>query len=503
MPPIRLLYAENVVSRRGARAVQHLEFRMLVENIAYDKLVEVVWSDDDLTWRTSQAQFHGTAGRGLEIWRVHVRRGLGGPVTLPGDIQFALHFRVQGSDYWDNNLGTNHRINESSGVLLCEDLSLLNLGFDGGLRAGRSLHPVEVAVRRAIAPTRVVVHWSTDRWKTVRTTPCLLRQDRGNRKESQTPKKLEEPDCEIWQSQVPLGDAFQVEYAISCETESGVFWDNNFGENYLARHERLKVLTLNLHCYQEENQDEKLSRIAKAIDDLGADIVCLQEVGEHWNEGRGSWNSNTAKIIRDRLRRSYDLHTDRSHIGFDRFYEGSAILSRHGFMLQDSGYVSSGTSLHDINARKIVMGQVLVPHFGVLNVFSIHLSWWSGGFSEQFSRLHSWATVKHMDGVAGTLFCGDFNVTQDSEGYRAVVETRDYVDLLTLAEGSDCAGNGWTRRDRTVASDQGDDRRIDYVFLRSDCRLRVARSGPLFTDRDLYGPVSDHPGYYVELEPSW
>ena len=44
---------------------------------------------------------------------------------------------------------------------------------------------------------------------------------------------------------------------------------------FLARRRRLKILTLNLHCYQEENQDAKFSQIAKAIDDLDIDVVCL------------------------------------------------------------------------------------------------------------------------------------------------------------------------------------------------------------------------------------
>ena len=95
-------------------------------------------------------------------------------------------------------------------------------------------------------------------------------------------------DTSIWISQLKIDDAFRVQYAIGCETPSGTIWDNNFGRNYLARRQRLKILTLNLHCYQEENQDAKFSQIARAIDDLDIDVVCLQEVAENWGEGRGT-----------------------------------------------------------------------------------------------------------------------------------------------------------------------------------------------------------------------
>ena len=49
----------------------------------------------------------------------------------------------------------------------------------------------------------------------------------------------------------------------------------------------LRVLILNLHCYQEDNQDHKLSQIARAINDCDVDVVCLQEVAELWNNGHG------------------------------------------------------------------------------------------------------------------------------------------------------------------------------------------------------------------------
>ena len=121
----------------------------------------------------------------------------------------------------------------------------------------------------------------------------------------------------------------------------------------MARRRRLKILTLNLHCYQEENQDTKFSQIAKAIDDLDIDVVCLQEVGEQWANGNGDWDSNAAKVIRDRLRQHYHLHTDWSHLGFDRYREGIAVLSRYDFLMTDAGYVSSSHDVYSIDSRKV------------------------------------------------------------------------------------------------------------------------------------------------------
>jgi endonuclease/exonuclease/phosphatase family metal-dependent hydrolase len=89
-------------------------------------------------------------------------------------------------------------------------------------------------------------------------------------------------------------------------------------------------------------------------------VVCLQEVGENWNGGHGDWNSKAAKIICDRLGGSHFLYTDWGHIGFGRYREGTAILSRYPFLNRESGYVSDTQDIHNFNARKIVMGQVHV-----------------------------------------------------------------------------------------------------------------------------------------------
>ena len=115
-------------------------------------------------------------------------------------------------------------------------------------------------------------------------------------------------------------------------------------------------------------------------------MICLQEVGENWNNGLGDWNSNAAKIICERLDHKYHLHADWAHLGFDRYREGVAILSRFPFRHTEGRYVSATQDVYSIHARKAVLAQVDVPHFGLVNVFSTHLSWWQDGFSPAVRR---------------------------------------------------------------------------------------------------------------------
>ena len=224
-----------------------------------------------------------------------------------------------------------------------------------------------------------------------------------------------------------------MEYAVGCTTTTGEFWDNNLGANYQARRAELKVLALNLHCYQEADQDAKFSTIARAITELDVDLVCLQEVRENWNDGAGDWHSNAARIIQERLGRTYYLHTDWAHRGFDRYREGVAILSKFPLLKQEARYLSRSQDSYNIHARKAVMVQVEVPNIGLVNLFSAHLSWWSDGFREQFDTLAAWANRRH------TKHCGRHPALRRLQrqgrrrGLRHVVNSSCYEDQFLSA----------------------------------------------------------------------
>lgn len=502
MEAIELLHARNTIARHRQRLQQELAFVMLVDNIAFDKLVEVHWAGEDKVWHTMRAEYQRSGGTNREVWRAQATFHPSEDASLPGDVEFALHYRVQGKEYWDNNHSRNYLSNADSGVLLDENARLLNADFNPVLLPGQRHYPITVAVRHSLQPRRVYLHWTTDNWRTTQVTPCFFRRmhwDKTRRSGARNPNRY---DTSIWISQINVDDAFRVQYAIACETPRRTIWDNNFGQNYVARRGRLKVLTLNLHCYQEDNQDAKFSHIARAIDEQDIDIVCLQEVGENWGDGKGDWNSNAARIIRDRLRRHYHLHTDWSHLGFDRYREGVAILSKYDFRATDAGYVSPSHDVHSINSRKVVMVQIDVPYMGVVNVFSAHLSWPSGGFHEQFERLRAWANHKHGHDLAATLLCGDFNIKAGSEAYQAVVHTREFEDQYLAATARDVFDKIFRRQSPHIERHLAADGRIDYIFMHSHGRLHAVSARELFTNGDHYGRVSDHVGYCVEFEPN-
>jgi maltose 6'-phosphate phosphatase len=167
----------------------------------------------------------------------------------------------------------------------------------------------------------------------------------------------------------------------------------------------------------------------------------------------------------------------------------------------DAGYVSSSQTVHSINSRKVVMVQVNVPYIGLVNVFSAHLSWPTGGFLEQFERLRAWANQKHGGNVAATFLCGDFNIKAGSEAYQAVVHTREYEDQYLAATSQSVFEKIFRDYSSNIERHLATDGRIDFIFMQRNSSLQAVAAREMFTDTDHYGRVSDHTGYCVEFEP--
>ncbi|MCF7765054.1 MAG: endonuclease/exonuclease/phosphatase family protein [Verrucomicrobia bacterium] len=476
---------------------QRLTFMISVSVPGPWKTVEVHWAGEEGRWRSCPAVCERRWGGVGEVWRARILRERGmDEMSLPGDVRFALCCRVDGVESWDNNGGEDYLVRNDSGIRMASSFPLLRVGERPSLGAGESVCPVPVAVQHSIRPGRVFVRWTSDQWRTQRTAPCFFLRRYWSRMQGCNARNPNSYGCGIWLARLPVGDAPSVEFAIGCESAQGPVWDNNCGQNYVVRRGQLRVLTLNLHCRQEANQDAKLRLIASAINELGLDLICLQEVSEPWNEGRGDWSANTARMICEQLRESYSIYWDHSHLGFGRYREGCAVLSRFPMVESESAYVSTSHDGWDIHARKVLRVKVAVPVIGLVNMFCVHLSWWEAGFRGQFERLREWCRKSSGSGVAATLLCGDFNVPTGSEGYRCVLadgEFRDQIGGAPFGGGRVPGGTwmdpSWFQRGR-----------IDHCFMNSAGGLMPVSSRELFNGTE-YSRVSDHPGYFVEFEP--
>ena len=500
MNKIQLLYVENVITRKKRDLQQELSFFMLVENLSLDKKIDVLWAGEDDQWHTLSATWHSKLDHDKEYWHAQITCHSTANKSLPGNIKFALRYQTQGREYWDNKYGLNYSSQADSGIKVVSTNPVLNIGFENRLKEGQKYVPITISVIQSVHAQTVTIHWTTDNWKHTHLTPCHFKRNYWNEKSRSNARNPNQYGSQIWQGLLKINDAFRLQYTISCECKDQVLWDNNYGKNFSLSHESLKVMILNLHCYQEDNQDYKFSQIAKAINDLDVDIVCFQEVAELWNDGHGDWNTNSAKIINDRLYQPYHIHTDWAHLGFNKYREGVAILSRYPMLKQEAKYVSKSHDPHNIHSRKVVMAQVQVPYMGLINFFSAHLSWWDDGFPEQFKKLSKWAADNQTGDVNGTMLCGDFNIAAGSEGYDLVVRSNEYDDQFLAANAHGVFEKIFKVNDPYWQHYLAEDYRIDYIFMNKTSDLRIISGRVLFTDED-YGRVSDHCGYLMTFEP--
>jgi len=499
MQAIQLISVKNIISRTVNGTFQEISFAIRVQNLGHGKTVEIHWCGEDCVWRVLPAEYQCAEAEGAELWAAQVSLPLTMKSAIPGNIQFAAQMQHNGKMHWDSRFGLNYRSDADSGVIVFEPVDAKVLGYHPVLKPGRVALPIEVAVRQDMVPESIMIHWSTDGWVTPHQTHAYFRHNHWDLSAGSNARNPNRYGWGVWVARLPIKQAYRLEYMVECRTKSGVFLDNRNGRNYATCRGTLRAMTLNLHTYQEVDQLQKFEQIAQAITEKKIDLVCLQEVGEHWNDGEGDWASNAARIINSHLPKAYHLHTDWSHLGFGRFREGVAILSRYPFVYTDSGYVSDSHDPYDIHSRKVVMAQVRVPFFGLLNVFSAHLSWPSDGFFPQFDRLREWATQRNTSEVTATLLGGDFNIAAGSEAYRHIVDSGEYEDQFLKIKSSSVFQKVFRQRKGDTMPLLAEDGRIDYLWLRNGNRLRAIDAEELFTP-ERYGRVSDHTAYWVEFE---
>ena len=502
---IDLLYVKNIISRKKQKVKQTISFFASVLNTSFDKKVEIYWAGEEEVWNILPANYIYSIDSLTEVWSAVVEVVSDENTSLPGNIKFSLRLEILNKVFWNNNAGRNFFIEADSGVLLNEKNDIQHIDYRPDNNFEHSDYcRLNVAVSRAIKPKNVFIRWTDNNWETYSDTPCFQYRNYWDKFYLSNARNPNHYGYGIWTAKLKVRNIYGIHYAFACETgDKTTLWNKNENTNYFIRREPLKILTLNLHCYQESDQFGKFSKIAKAINDLNIDIVCLQEVGENFNYGRGDWQSNASRIICEKLDSEYYLHSEWAHLGFDKYFEGVAILSRFPFQRKDAGYVSTKTDIYDIHSRKVVMAQVRAPYIGLINIYSTHLSWMSGGFYEQFQNLRKWVNAQNTPEVTASFICGDFNIKAGSQGYKVIAGTKEFDDQYLKINSNEIFKKVFyaqNNEEKNIEKYFTNDGRIDYIFMNRTGKLNVLNSKVIFTQND-FGCVSDHFGYYAEFEP--
>ncbi|HOM74290.1 MAG TPA: endonuclease/exonuclease/phosphatase family protein [Fervidobacterium sp.] len=278
---------------------------------------------------------------------------------------------------------------------------------------------------------------------------------------------------------------------------------------------KIKVLTLNLHTYQEldiskfETSQAFLDayriiqkHIAKFIVQNDVDFVTFQEAGQLQGEngcekkfGIGIKPSNYLRLLNNILSEyggKYEYVWDFSHYGFNIWEEGLGILSKHRIVDFESRYVSKETDPKVFRSRKIIRTGVEVDN-KIFDVYSVHFNWPELGFREELENVLKWIEKR---GNENFIVAGDFNVSSNSQEYGLIKDARVFDKPLIDA---------WINTNPSKPSEptfSGDSSeppsRIDYILLPHS--FKPLRSEVVFKERIGELRVSDHFGLLCEFE---
>ena len=261
----------------------------------------------------------------------------------------------------------------------------------------------------------------------------------------------------------------------------------------------MKLLTINTHAWLEENQDEKMEILAKTIAEKQYDVIAMQEVNQLMNSPviyDGIRNDNYGWKLLEKLEKytdtDYYYHWSNSHIGFGKYDEGVAIITKHPIKDEDEFYCTFSQSVRVINARRIV--SITLDYEGQeIEFYSCHMNLPTckgEDIDQNLSNLINYTDNKNLK-----IFMGDFNTDyfHQVDDYKRILDKGLY-DTYELAEKKD--GGITVYKNISGWEDSMCQKKLDYVFINR--KLDVKESFVIFND-DNYPIISDHNGLEVTL----
>lgn len=273
----------------------------------------------------------------------------------------------------------------------------------------------------------------------------------------------------------------------------------------------MNLLTLNTHSWLEKEAEQKLQQLVEKIIEADYEVIALQEVNQLVDSllvsqseligfcpvsGQKSIHEdNFAYCLVKKLAmkgRTYYWSWDMSHIGYDIYEEGNALLSKNP-LTSEAIVVSETSNYQDYRTRKLLIGNTLFQGKEIC-VVSTHFSWWqdeNSGFAFEWHQLE-----KRLLTETNPLFLlGDFNNPAQEAGYSLVEKSplalRDSYSIAKVKSGEatvEQAIDGWKENTRKL--------RIDYIFVPATSIVDAYQV--VFDGKN--GPVvSDHFGIEIEI----
>ncbi|HGF1449200.1 TPA: endonuclease/exonuclease/phosphatase family protein [Streptococcus suis] len=261
----------------------------------------------------------------------------------------------------------------------------------------------------------------------------------------------------------------------------------------------MKLLTVNVHAWLEENQDQKLDILAQTIAQKQYDVIALQEVNQLMANPlvtKDLRKDNYGLVLLEKLKElgvvGYSYFWSNSHIGYDKYDEGIAFLTTLPVYEVDAFYCSQHQDLTSILSRKII-GLTVAYGNELIDLYSCHINLPGHPEEDQLGNVRK--IVNRTSQERLKILMGDFNTDalSDPQAYQAIKNLGLY-DSYDLAVEKDSgitvekAIDGWAGHSQ--------EKRLDYVFLNQE---RQVQSSRVIFNGDNLPVISDHFGVEVNV----
>jgi maltose 6'-phosphate phosphatase len=253
----------------------------------------------------------------------------------------------------------------------------------------------------------------------------------------------------------------------------------------------MRILTLNLHCFAEDNIEENQKLIADTILKEDIDIIFFQEVAQSenltimFNDIKKDNYGYIIKTLLEEAGHSYYYHYKIGNLSFNKYDEGLAILSKTKMFHMEHYFISKKVEYSDWSTRVIVSAKTKINN-KTLTLTSTHFGWSDGYevFEDQVDSL-----LDNLNQKDTNIIAGDFNVKAGSEEYNYFLN-KGYIDLFYNGEKEFFnVPTHVNDMDIQVGSS-----RIDYIM--SNKEFKIIERKIIFKDKK----VSDHFGVLIEID---
>ncbi len=241
----------------------------------------------------------------------------------------------------------------------------------------------------------------------------------------------------------------------------------------------MRIVTFNINSKPDIDSEEKYRKFAQYITEKKVNVICLQEVNQLHS---GDYVLNLTNIIYKimaYLPSTYQFTWTPTHIAYDNYLEGIAIITNYNYSHINSKFISKSTDYKFWKTRKALT----IKLESGLNVCCCHTGWFDDEqepFGNQFSNLMTKLDSEEF------IIGADLNIISGSFEQQDLFNKHRLYDLTKFGYSFTEAIDGWENH-------QSGQQKVDYII--SNKNYQVKNQELLMSEEFM----SDHNGFMVEI----